>query len=318
MKKTQSIILVLATFLIVNCSPQLTVDSVAATATSQPAVTMTPDIKPSETATSTVTPTNAPTISPIITWTPLPTLSAQEKHAKIQELLETNNGCKLPCWWGLVPGKTTWSEAIHFLTPTIAEVKELGGNKEVYYEIDDASEQERLMFDVSGNDRVDWISTYQPETFYTYQLHQVLTLLGHPEQVYISARSTGGDFETEFPPAILVLDYTQIGVWASYGYLPARSGENISICPQDFDKTTSVYELYRTVGGRLELFDPSMENHWAAPMIEVIGAYVDNTWGPETISKLEDATNMTTESFYNTFIDPASKACLETPANLWP
>lgn len=39
MKRTTIAILILTTFLIVNCSPQLTVDSVPATATSQPAVT---------------------------------------------------------------------------------------------------------------------------------------------------------------------------------------------------------------------------------------------------------------------------------------
>jgi hypothetical protein len=41
-------------------------------------------------------------------------------------------------------------------------------------------------------------------------------------------------------------------------------------------------------------------------------------WATETVKKLEDATNMTIESFYNTFINPKPSVCLETPANLWP
>ena len=319
MLKTRLIIFIFVSAFIAGCATQTPTFENTTTVTTDSTTTPLPTVEPSETVTLTPAPTNTPTLIPTITWTPLPTLSAEEKHAKIQELLETNNGCNLPCWWGIIPGKTTWAETIHFLTPIIVHLTELeeSSDKSVTYEIDGASAPEYLWFDVQDT-VVAWISTYQPETHYTYQLHQVLELLGVPRQIYVSARSRTGKFGAEFQPAILVLDYTHIGVWASYGYLPNRAGENLSICPQDYDKITSIYESYRTVGGRLELFDPAMENRWAVPMIEVIGAYVDNTWGPETISGLEDATNMTIESFYQTFIDPESNACLETPLNLWP
>ena len=28
--------------------------------------------------------------------------------------MRTNNGCELPCWWGIVPGKTTFAELVQF------------------------------------------------------------------------------------------------------------------------------------------------------------------------------------------------------------
>ena len=38
---------------------------------------------------------------------PVSTLSEQE----MLTLLQTNAGCELPCWWGITPGITPWSEA---------------------------------------------------------------------------------------------------------------------------------------------------------------------------------------------------------------
>ncbi len=35
------------------------------------------------------------------------TLPTGEAQKMVQELLENNAGCRLPCWWGIVPGKTT-------------------------------------------------------------------------------------------------------------------------------------------------------------------------------------------------------------------
>lgn len=311
MLKAKILILILA--LIASCVPQNSHFTSTTTVSIVPTITPRSSAKPSETVTLPRTPTNTPTLVPSSTWTPLPTLAAEEKHAKIQELLETNNGCKLPCWWGISPGKTTWPEALHFLTPLVVNILEGHTSKSVQYEIDGVLDPESLQIGVQDN-LVVWITTYQPESYYTYQLHQILVLLGIPEQVYISAQSSTGKFGAELPPAILFLDYSRAGVWATYGYLPTRVGENISICPQNFEKTTSIYELYRSVGGRLHLFDPKREY----PEVGTIDVGMGRVWGIETIKKLEDATNMTIESFYESFIDPTSNACMETPANLWP
>ena len=185
----------------------------------------------------------------------------------------------------------------------------------VLYEINGVSEPGRVSFDVQ-DDVVIGVSAYHPGTQYKYQLHQILALLGIPEQVYLTARSSPKvPALDEVPPAIIVLDYSHTGVWAAYGYLPDRVGEKISICPQDFGKRTSIFEeLFGNIGGRLELFDPTMEY----PRAVSIEEYADMVSGYESVSKLEDVTNMTVETFYSTFIDPAPNACLETPLNMWP
>ena len=139
MAKTRIVILILVVVLLVGCTAQMIPYTSTATASTGITFTPLPDVKPSETATLTHTPTNTPTLIPTLTWTPLPTLSAEAAHAKIKELLKTNGGCELPCWWGIIPGKTAWPEALHFLTPIIVEVGQGGSayfysNGERHYE----------------------------------------------------------------------------------------------------------------------------------------------------------------------------------------
>jgi hypothetical protein len=49
------------------------------------------------------------------TWTPRPTLNPDEAIRLVQDLLVDNCGCRLLCYWGVVPGETTWQEAKSFL-----------------------------------------------------------------------------------------------------------------------------------------------------------------------------------------------------------
>ena len=78
--------------------------------------------------------------------------------------------------------------------------------------------------------------------------------------------------------------------------------ENLYVCPQ-------------RVGPRLELGDPTIGITYLGTKEELVEALGDYTGKPQ---KIEDATNMTTDVFYSTFINPASNTCLETPASLWP
>jgi hypothetical protein len=144
------------------------------------------------------------------------------------------------------------------------------------------------------------ISVYPPGTQSKYKLHQLLSLLGIPKEVYIVAQSSS--MESELPPTRLILDYSDIGIWAAYSYVPSVIGENLFVCPQP-------------VGPKLELDDPMISSTYLIPKDEIINTLGDHTGNPQ---RIEDATNMTTEFFYNTFIDPTPETCLVTPADLWP
>lgn len=94
-----------------GCQPVISVN----TSTSS---TSTPQIY---TATPSRTPTKTPTITATVTIepmpTPLPTLNSREASLAVQKLLLENGNCQLPCWWGIVPGKTSWENTRKFLSP---------------------------------------------------------------------------------------------------------------------------------------------------------------------------------------------------------
>ena len=277
-----------------NCGPQLPDDSNPVTRTPQPQHTLTPTPAPSETTTLTYTPTNVPTHLSTITWTPLPTMLAYERDEKISMLLETNGGCELPCWWGIIPNKTPWAEALHFLSSFISD----NDRGTIHYLTPDNEETE-IWFGIRDG-LVSDITVFPPSTQYKYQLHQLLSLLGIPKDVYIVAQSSSP--VPGLPPAGLILDYSEIGIWAAYKFVPSAIDENLYVCPQ-------------RVGPRLELFDPTTGITYLGSKEELIATLGDHTGFPQ---KIEAVTNMTTDVFYNTFINPTSNACLETPANLWP
>lgn len=57
-----------------------------------------------------------PALEPTQIRIPKPTLT-YERQKEFFELLRTNGNCNLPCFWGIMPGKTLWEDANSFLEP---------------------------------------------------------------------------------------------------------------------------------------------------------------------------------------------------------
>ena len=105
------IVLLIISFALAGCqevsatpSPQPTATRTAIPATATP--TMPKKI---------VTVTLRTTFTPSKTWTP--TLSSEQQMTQVSDLLTNNGGCKLPCWWGIMPGETSWANAENILAP---------------------------------------------------------------------------------------------------------------------------------------------------------------------------------------------------------
>lgn len=275
---------------------------------------------PFKTATQTPVLTDSPTQMPTLTWTPLPTMSVQQVNEKIKELLSTNGGCELPCWWGIIPNKTVWTELLHSITPFIVNLEQskpyvkLENNKrhtyqevQFYYYLPDNISKARMTLGVKDN-IVFAMTIYSPGAEYNYQLHQLLELLGPPKKILINAQSSSPI--SELPPAVITLDYSDIGVWASFGYIPIKDKEKLVICPKSSLGRETIYD---NLGSRLRLFDPSLDFDNTFSIFDYA-----NSVGGFSAKEIEDATNMDIETFYATFINPNTKICLETPTNLWP
>lgn len=123
----KKLLLIFLLILLAGCSA--TSQNPMVTPTIQPTVTLFPTVT-SIFATPSVTPTLAPTFTPTATpaplppRTPLPTLSGEEDFLNFISFIGKED-CQLPCWAGIIPGKTSWDEAIFALRPieSVAKIK---------------------------------------------------------------------------------------------------------------------------------------------------------------------------------------------------
>jgi hypothetical protein len=106
------LLLIIGIFMLAGCIPttastetnnqgSIPAETILAEITQPPAAINTP--RPTATPISpTLTP--SPTNTPILE--PTPTLTSEQVAANFTRLMTENEGCELPCWWGIVPGGT--------------------------------------------------------------------------------------------------------------------------------------------------------------------------------------------------------------------
>jgi hypothetical protein len=136
-----------------------------------------------------------------------------------------------------------------------------------------------------------------------YDPKQVLSDYGQPSRIWLSAISndTGA-------PGIdgyrLWVFYDHLGFVLKYDAFAAIiDGENYHICPRMKDEDIS--EI------RMLLQSPSNP--------EPLDRIDDNTeWFRKSTKPIENATGLSTEDFYQLFIQEDQPACFDTPIDIWP
>jgi hypothetical protein len=114
MKTQKNVLLVLVILFVVSCMSQAPSPTpVAMLAEPVPTKTFTPTLMPTQTRTPSPSAT-ATIVEP--TYTHGPTLTSNERQDAIANLMKGNENCLFPCWWGVVPGKTSWIRALGLLT----------------------------------------------------------------------------------------------------------------------------------------------------------------------------------------------------------
>lgn len=272
------------------------------------------------TSTSSITPTKSP--SPTYTLTPtfipsmtalpiLPTLSASEAETLINDLLVSNSGCKLPCWWGFTPGISMWNVAKQYFDPfTIVDgpvFYETDNIQRIGYEIKFQSDENQMAFGV-GVDNNEIISDFGIPTetsIYGYKLNQLLTSNGEPQEVWLAPMPyTPGDSWY-----YLVLYYPTQGIMARYG---GSATHTVKINNQGEATVTSLKICPIGVGPELWLSSPN----------SIEGVMGNSALGGEEFTDLlvpiEKATGLTVEEFYNQFKNGDSQTCFETSSDTWP
>ncbi len=62
-----------------------------------------------------LTPSLTPTPVASITRSLFPTLSSKDREKKLGELLQTNDNCSKPCFWGISPNTSNFDDTVAFL-----------------------------------------------------------------------------------------------------------------------------------------------------------------------------------------------------------
>lgn len=282
------------------------------------------------------TPTPRLSNTPVPTWTqwpptftplpPLPTLFPYLAKALVLDLVESNGGCNLPCWWGITPGESNWNENLQFLKSlgsyvTLSHshvIRNQENSKQLYsysieYSLPQFTYQQHTFIAVSEN-TVQYMAIINWGNFNKFFLSEVLSSLGKPEEIYINGLKPythpPGPYYTPFQ---IVLYYPDQHVIAAYEFKGKVRNGIITMCTP-----TEVYpELWLWTPGY-----PNNITEYGYPR-DIDGilrdftfrTYNDTKYGP--LPRLEDYTNMSINEFYDAFVDPNSYTCLETSESIW-
>jgi hypothetical protein len=323
---TQKTILIIFLLFLAACQPEepptpatptiVSIPKVAITPTNPPP-TSTKDSKVLPTVTeipfviSTATPPMEPTQTP---RTPPPTLSPEEAEIadkKMFELYETNANCQLPCWWGFIPGETTWTEAKSFLSTLTNEISTseiISESNPIYfgeaYLFSGDTNYYRLQIYVIQDDIIEKITAQVgPIAYPNYTLAKILSTYGTPNEIWISSYGYSIEGEIPFTTVLFYSDAVMLLKYYTNASLIEVDGESIVRgCIQD--KSVS----------SLGLWPPDEVLTFEDAVNETTGMNPSEGY---LYRPLEDVTDMTIDTFYQTFLEPNAEICIETPAEIW-
>ena len=251
----------------------------------------------------------SPTIFPSSTYqpptrTPLPTLLPDEAEALVLDLLETNGGCQLPCWWGIMPGETTWEQASHFLTTFMRDIyyePNFNGFSTILPQSENIGESNNVITigymemlipcydpDISNCEQrlepIEIVETIQ--TSIEMSLSEALIEFNVPTEVRISIGPDRPGIAQLFD---IVLFYPNVGIMMVFTGIPQDNGELLSICVDSIFSTKP----------RIWLWSPDEVRTFedvGAPILFL--GYSSQTYFP-----IEDVTELAPSSFYERFLD---------------
>jgi hypothetical protein len=282
---------------------------IASNTYTSPTITNTKTRLPSKTSTPAPTDTPSPTIPPTIVWSPMATLSMGEADQKIQDLLDNNAGCQLPCWWGITPGETSKIDTIRYLSSFTALTTVWGpsgnyqiGSVEPGKPIGDFLSSYKIFGDYGNieyyfrDGLVYTISAYHgggtgDKKVDTFQLSRILADYGVPEEMAVSAAPTapGG------PVFDIYLMDGHKGIYVHYVYYNVNiSGNDLRVCP-------------RNIGPEeLLLWSPKTRTLSLADF-----------FAPQNWPTVHQALGMDIESFQKLFKNPDNGVCIKTSVDIW-
>jgi hypothetical protein len=279
----------------------------------QPAITE-PLLTLTNTPLPQVTPTSTETIIEA-TLTIFPTLDPDSAYAELEKIFRDNH-CKLPCWWGIEPGKTSVSDAENILkgyyriapSDVIKDglLLDLGVSIVQHENIPQVNAiriREQVLRKITGG--YDWV---YDEQIYTdllgaYSLKSILNTYGLPSDIFATVEIYIS--EANAPDFMMIwLLYPEKGFIAKYTANAELNNEKVAGCP-----TKSFFTFW--------LFPPdTSENYKQLKQLDPDLGYIFPTLSERTKS-ISEAFGISVDKFHKTFTE-SNDECLETPYKIWP
>jgi hypothetical protein len=247
-------------------------------------------------------PSNTP--SPTMTWTPLYTLEPVLVRETLQPLIKEPMNCAVPCFWGIIPGKTSLDEAKTFFsklgfTPFEGMDRNTPSSGMYFYTIsyDSGSgypssvtlyASNNLVEDIVVNPRIPKPKEGSPREWIAYSPETLIKRYGEPSRVEFYVRSYG---LAGSPPNIAV---DMIMYFDTSDLIVHYSGGGMT--PHRFCPLTAPFDFVRLWMGQNPPDTPP-------------------SFG--TVS-LEKATSLTMEQFTQLMTGDPKKACFKLKEEMFP
>jgi hypothetical protein len=191
--------------------------------------TLLPNHSATSVATSLPSATSSPSSipSPRLTQTLVyyPTLPPDQARAILLDLLQNNSACRLPCWWGIIPGETSWETARSIFSPSASKIEVVGVENQFiayafFYTLpeDIAPAYLEIRFTVIDG-TIQRIYSHGFDGLTTYNLSSFLATYGPPDEIWVH---TYHSYLGASPPFAMLLFYPKQGILA---YYYSREGE---------------------------------------------------------------------------------------------
>ena len=302
-----------------NSSTETPFPTITVIQTSRAVITPTPTNKPklTDTIPSVAIPTPTFTITSTQLPTVAPTLTKAEREAKILKVLENGGNCRLPCWWGITPGKTTWQEAqqnfasIGLKTTSVNQAGGVTGHGTERFDIghlDVINSQEFY-----ESDGVIQTIVVNSDGIYNPSLFRMVWTRFSPEQIIL---------DNGVPSRVWVLSYKHVAegqpgtsmpyfLWLFYdesGFLIIYRGELRYAQRYEFCPTFSGEKA--NLGTGLALYAHTPDN---PEPLEKLSSY-----SIESVLPIDQAAGISVKEFYNLITQTEKPACFDTPRDIWP
>ncbi len=277
-----------------------------------------------QTLTSTTTPfvirstpistlTRISTAVPSQTLTPSPTLTEEKALNAFRQLSQGREGCELPCFWGIVPGESTWQEVSKEILPFGSYTSPMERGEVVIYPFSlsnvpkDISESRKIsvVFFVR-NGKIEGIAsnTRWIKESYDFSLAGLLRNAGKPDEVWIWAVETPIDGMAQDE---LVLFYSKKGLLFYINSDAQLDNNTVIICPQKPplrpDFSMSSFEIL--------IWSPEIGVPFMQFRTSIFGGYAPD---PVHFLRLETLqSGMDTSKFYQTYLNAKTEVCINFP-----